>query len=181
MSARKIRFAKPEDAGRIAEIYAPYVEKTPVSFEYTPPDADEMRRRILDVTREYPWLILEEDGNVQGYAYAHRYGERAAFRWSCEWSIYLDEGFRGRGGGRALYEELGRLCTQMGCAAAYVLVAVPNPESIGFHERMGFSLVAVEKAVGYKLGAWRDLAILERRLRPLSAPPAVFRPIGSLD
>ena len=175
-----IRFATPEDAGRIAEIYAPYVEHTPVSFEYVPPDALEMRRRIIEVTREYPWLVLEEEGRVLGYAYAHRYGERAAFRWSCEWSIYLDESHRGRGGGRALYEKLGELCGAMGCASAYALIAVPNPESVKFHERMGFSLVGVERAVGYKLGAWRDLGIFERRLLPLPAAPGVFRTAQSL-
>ena len=76
----KIRVAKPSDAKRIAEIYAPYVEETAISFEYTAPDAQEMEKRITSILEKYPYLVAEdEDGIVRGYTYAGRFRVREAY------------------------------------------------------------------------------------------------------
>src|SRR4029453_3001532 len=101
-----IRDAVPADAGRCAEIYAPYVRDTAISFEDVPPTAEEMARRIADAQRAHAWLALEGDGEVVGYAYGGPFMARAAYRWAASVSVYLDGGRRRTGAGRALYSAL---------------------------------------------------------------------------
>ena len=97
-----IRPATTADGAACAAIYAPYIE-TAVTFESPAPDAAELSRRIADTLRGYPWLVCERDGEVLGYAYAHRYRPRAAFDWTSEFSIYMSQTKRGHGAGAALY------------------------------------------------------------------------------
>ena len=75
-----IRFAAPDDAAALLRIYAQYIE-TPITFEYTLPSEEEFARRIRDIQAVYPYLVYIEDGEVLGYAYAHRFQERAAYQW----------------------------------------------------------------------------------------------------
>ena len=86
-----IRFAAPDDAAALLRIYAQYIE-TPITFEYTLPSEEEFARRIRDIQAVYPYLVYIEDGEVLGYAYAHRFQERAAYQWGAELSVYLDRG-----------------------------------------------------------------------------------------
>ena len=62
----KIRSARPEDAENLLKIYAYYVANTAVSFEYDVPTAAEFRSRIENTLQKYPYLVLEEDGIIQG-------------------------------------------------------------------------------------------------------------------
>src|SRR3954466_13756444 len=98
-----VRPATAADAPACAAIYAPYVTETAVSFEEAPPSAEEMARRIAAA---HDWLVLEDGGRVGGYAYAATFHPRAAYRWACEVSVYLERGRERRGGGRALYGAL---------------------------------------------------------------------------
>ena len=102
MSVR-IRFAEPaQDAPRILAVYAPYVERTAVTFETDVPDLAEFTARVAGIAKDFPYLLLEIDGELAGYAYAHRQAERAAYQWNAELSIYLAEGFVHRGLGAPL-------------------------------------------------------------------------------
>src|ERR1044071_630204 len=99
-----VRHADPErDAAAIAAIYAPSVESGVASFEAEPPSADEMRRRIEEGAREYPWLVAERDGAVAGYAYGTRHRGRAAYRWTVEVTVYVDDAGRRSGVGRGVF------------------------------------------------------------------------------
>ncbi|MBQ2766346.1 MAG: N-acetyltransferase [Clostridia bacterium] len=157
-----LRFAAPSDAAKLIEIYRPYVEGTTVTFEYDTPSEEEFSRRIVEFSRDFPYLVCESDGEVIGYAYAHRYGERFSFRFSTELSIYLAPSARGKGVGTRLYGALIELLTLMGYKNLYALVSCPNPESFAFHEKFGFKEVGRANGVGYKFGKWIDLATLER-------------------
>ena len=84
-----IRLAAAGDAAGVAAIYAPYCESTSVSFETTAPTADEMAARIATVERECPWLVLDVDGRIAGYAYASRHRERAAYKWAVDTAVYI--------------------------------------------------------------------------------------------
>ncbi|QKN24672.1 GNAT family N-acetyltransferase [Caproicibacterium lactatifermentans] len=167
-----IRPAAADDAARLAEIYAPYAEETVITFEEQAPNAAEMARRVQQTQREYPWLVYEEDGHVQGYAYAHQLQSRASFRWSAEVSIYISWLQRGRGIGRALYEQLENRLQKMGCIQLYAQIAVPNPESVGFHHACGYEDIYLYPHVAYKLGKWCDLAVLTKQLQLLPEHPA---------
>jgi phosphinothricin acetyltransferase len=152
-----IRIATPADAAAIAEIYAPAVTDSFISFEEVPPDAAELTKRMTAGLPTYPWLVHEEDGRVLGYAYAGRHQARAAYRWSVDVTVYVRQGFHRRGVGRALYERLFEILRRQGFRMAFGGVALPNPGSVGLHEALGFKLVGVYPAVGFKQGAWRDV------------------------
>ncbi len=176
MSNFLIRPARAEDSVRIAEIYAPYVRDTVITFEDKVPHAAGMERRLQEVSRRFPWLVWEENGIVRGYAYAHQIQSRAAFQWSAETSIYLDWNHRRHGAGRALYQELEKQLKEIGVAQLYAQISVPNPESIGFHHACGFQDLCLYPHIGYKLGKWCDLAVLYKELslpehpQPLRVP-----------
>jgi phosphinothricin acetyltransferase len=97
--------------------------------------------------------------------------ERAAYAWACEVSVYLELGRRRRGGGRALYKALlGRL-TEHGFRTAVAGMTLPNEASVGLHRALGFEPIGTSRRIGWKLGAWHDVAWAQRELGPHGAPP----------
>lgn len=165
-----IRAAVLKDIPAMLEIYAPFVEHTAVSFEYTVPTEAEFQKRFLEHTAVYPWLVWEEEGRVLGYAYAGRAFERAAYAWNAEISCYLAKSARGRGVGRKLYEKIEEILRKQGCRKAFAVVTSANEASVRFHEAIGFRKVAVYPEVGYKSGSWYDVIWLEKQLLPLDDP-----------
>jgi L-amino acid N-acyltransferase YncA len=167
-----VRDATLADAAACAAVYAPYVRDTATSFEEDPPGEDEMRARIVKAQAHSAWLVLEDDGRVVGYAYAGPFSGRAAYRWSCEVSIYLELGRRRSGAGRALYEALLIRLTELGFCVAAAGMTLPNPASEAFHRAMGFEPVGVHRRIGFKHGRWHDVAWTQRTLVAGDAPPA---------
>jgi L-amino acid N-acyltransferase YncA len=171
-SPATIRLASSErDAEQIAAIYAPNVTDTNISFEFEPPSAEEMRRRIQVTLKRYPWLVCEHQGRVLGYAYAGAHGSRAAYQWSVDVSVYVHKDARRTGVGRALYASLFAALELQGFYNAYAGATLPNPASVGLHESVGFRRVGVYRGVGYKLGAWHDVVWWHLPLRELVADP----------
>ena len=168
---RVVRHATVDDAAACAAIYSPYVTGTAVSFETDPPSAEEMARRITSSLATHAWVVLEDDDDLIGYAYAGAFQARPAYRWSCEVSVYLAQG-RGRGGGgRALYEALlDRLVTR-GYRTAVAIMTLPNEASAGFHRAMGFTEVGTLRRIGWKDGAWSDVAWVQRAIGPGAVSP----------
>lgn len=164
-----IRPATAEDAPAIAAVYAPYVLDTVVSFEEVPPTTAVMRERMAT---GLPWLVVEEDGAVVGFAYASPHRVRPAYRWSVDVSVYLDARARGRGLGRALYGALLPLLGDLGYVCAFAGVTLPNEASVRLHEAMGFYPVGVYHRAGFKRGRWWDVGWWERPLVPPPAEPA---------
>ena len=164
-----LRFAVPDDAEALRAIYAQYID-TSVTFEYELPTAEEFRRRIEDISAEYPYLVWEEDGVPLGYAYAHRFHERAAYQWSIELSIYLAPDARGKGLGRKLYAALIDLIRLQGARTAYGRVTHPNEPSESFHRAMGFREAGVIHNAGWKNGAWHDVTTFELPIAPYDTP-----------
>jgi L-amino acid N-acyltransferase YncA len=167
----RIRLARPDDAAAVADIYRPYVEATPISFEVVAPGPDEMRGRIVATLERRPWLVYEDGGRVVGYAYASSHHAREAYQWSVDVAVYVRQDFHRRGVGRALYDDLFPRLAQQGFANAYAGITLPNEKSVGLHESLGFTPVGVYRNVGYKLGAWRDVGWWHRQLQPLPSTP----------
>lgn len=167
----RIRLAEGPDAEALAAIYRPFVETTAVSFETDPPGEDEMRQRVHETTAAYPWLVLEVEGRVLGYAYATRHRVRGAYRWSVDTSVYVDSTSRRRGIGRALYVSLFGILRAQGFFNAYAGITLPNAASVGLHEAVGFKRLGVYERVGYKLGAWHDVGWWQFALRDRAAVP----------
>lgn len=159
-----IRVAEERDAEAIAGIYAPAVTDSSTSFELTPPNAEEMRRRILAVLPQHPWLVCESSGAVLGYVYATTHMERAAYRWSVDVSAYIRHDAHRRGIARALYTALFEILVIQGYRNAYAGATLPNPASVQLHQSMRFKQVGVYHQIGYKFGKWHDVVWLERPL-----------------
>ena len=170
-----IRDAVAADAERCAAIYAPYVRETAISFESEPPAAEDMARRIADAQRAHAWLVLESDGEVIGYAYGGPFMARAAYQWAASVSVYLEQGRRRTGSGRALYEALFERLVARGHRTALAGIALPNDASIGLHLSLGFEPVGTYRRVGWKLGRWHDVAWYQRSLADDDGPPAPLR------
>ena len=127
---RIIRLATPADAAQCANIYAPHVRDSAVSFEVDVPTAAEFESRITRTLERLPWLVCAEGDVVLGYAYAAPHQERAAFQWSVNVSVYVREGHGRLGVGRALYTSLFACLRAMGYYNAYAAIALPNPASV---------------------------------------------------
>ncbi len=182
-----IRTAKLEDAEALRQIYGYYVENTAVSFEYTTPSLEEFRERIRTVLLTHPYLVYEEKGEVQAFAYAHPLITRAACDWSVEVSIYIREDIRGRGVGRALYEALEDVLRRQNIVNLEVSIAAApagdpylSDGSVRFHEKMGYKQVGVFTKCGYKFGRWYDLLWMEKQIAPHKDKMPPMKPFSSL-
>ena len=152
---RTVRLATEADAAGILAVYALYIRDTAVTFETEIPSLDAFRCRMASIIGDYPYLVVEEDGSIVGFAYAHRLGERAAYAWNAELSIYFAPGCTSRGWGSVLF--------------------------LALHEKLGFTLMGVQKEAGYKLGAWHDVAWLRMAIGDFSAAPEPRMPLSSMD
>jgi L-amino acid N-acyltransferase YncA len=168
----KIRFATPADASAVAEIYGPFCEDSPITFETERPTVPEIENRIRGIVERFPWLICENENEVIGYAYAGPHRDRAAYRWCVDVAIYLSEKRRGQGHGTALYTVLFELLRIQGYFQAYAGVTLPNPASIRLHQRLGFEAVGIYRQVGYKANAWHDVSWWALSLQAADRPPA---------
>jgi phosphinothricin acetyltransferase len=166
-----VRDASENDATACSAIYAPYVRETAISFEGAPPSPAQMAERIAAATRRHAWVVLEDDDRLVGYAYGGPHQERAAYRFSCEVSVYVEEGRRRAGSGRVLYEALFERLAARGYLMAVAGMTVPNEASVGLHRAMGFEPVGVYRRIGWKFGAWHDVAWTQRALGVEQDPP----------
>lgn len=168
----RIRTADPDrDAAACVAIYAPYVESGATSFEEEPPSPAEFAGRIATTLETYPWLIAEREGDAVGYAYACPHRSRPSYRWAVEVSVYVAEGQRRTGCGRALYAELAEQLRGQGFQVACAGITLPNDASVALHESVGFVPVGVYKRIGWKDGAWRDVGWWQLDLRTPGAEP----------
>jgi phosphinothricin acetyltransferase len=157
------RLADPaRDAAACAAIYAPAVVDGFASFEEEPPTAEEMAVRMGAAQL---WLVDERDGAVAGYANAGAFHERAGYRWAVSVAVYVDPARQRQGVGRALYSALFERLEQGDLRWAMAGIALPNPGSVALHEAFGFRRVGLFEQIGYKAGAWRDVAWYQRALR----------------
>ena len=175
-----IRTASVSDAPALLSIYAPYVEKTAVTFEYTVPSPEEFQTRVAHTLDRYPYLVAERNREIIGYAYASAFKERAAYDWAVETSVYVSEDARRTGAGSILYKALENYLKRQNVINVNACIAYPNPGSIAFHEKHGYRIVGHFTKCGYKLGQWWDMVWMEKMLGPHPEQPEPFIPAGRL-
>ncbi|WP_370088143.1 arsinothricin resistance N-acetyltransferase ArsN1 family B [Ekhidna sp.] len=161
-----IRSATADDAAAIVAIYNHYILNSHATFELEEIDANEMISRIKKVQEEFklPWLVLEEDGQIVGYAYATQWKARKAYSRTTESSIYLHKDQGGKGYGLPLYSELMAQLKTLGYHAIIGGMSLPNDASLALHEKLGFKKIGVFKEVGYKFDRWIDVGYWELQL-----------------
>lgn len=176
----RIRVATAGDSRDVAGIYAPIVERTHISFELVSPTAGEMARRISSALESHVFLVAEEAGRLDGYAYASAHRDRAAYGWSTDTTIYIRDGARGKGIGRSLYAGLLRILAAQNYRRAFAGIALPNAASIALHEKAGFRHIGTYPEVGFKLGHWHDVGWWSIALDDRAGPPAPRIPLQEL-
>ena len=181
-----VRAAAPEDAEQLLEIYTPFVisedsSLSNVSFELAAPDVEEFRQRIQDISKQFPYLVGEVNGQILGYVYCHPYRERLAYQWAVEVTIYLAPAGQGKGLGRLLYETMEKLLCLQGVTMAYSCITVGNDHSIKMHEALGYRLIGTFTNSGYKNGQWLDTVWLEKQLQPCPKQPDNIKSWWEMD
>lgn len=176
----KIRFANINDSEALLKIYEQYIE-TNITFEYVLPTKEEFTERIVEITKDYPYLVCEEDGQVIGYAYAHKDRERAAYQWNVELSIYIDKNFTSKGIGKKIYLTLMELLKLQGVKTAYGAVTSPNEKSERLHTSLGFKVLGTYHNTGYKHGAWHDVIWFEKEIGVYDNDPIPVSPIHEVS
>jgi phosphinothricin acetyltransferase len=162
VSSAVIRGAAAADVAAIAGIYNHYVRETIVTFEEEPVAAEQMGVRIASVAADgLPWLVAEQGGEIVGYAYATKWKERVAYRYSVESTVYVAPGSEGRGLASALYSALFERLAELGVHAVMAGIALPNERSVALHEKFGLAKVAHFREVGFKFGQWIDVGYWE--------------------
>jgi L-amino acid N-acyltransferase YncA len=176
-----LRLVAPADAAQIAAIYAPFCLETAISFEAEAPDEAAMRERIYAVADRYPWLVaVSEKSEILGYAYATKHRERAAYRWSVDFTVYLAPAAKRHGLGTKLYTALAAICRNLGYYRAFAGITLPNEASVRLHEKVGFRPIGVYQRVGFKLGKWHDVGWWGLNLLPETDLPGEPRSIAEL-
>ena len=161
-----VRDARDDDMPAVEAIYSQHVLTGIASFELLPPTLEELLRRRAEVlSNDLPYLVAELDGEVVGYGYATLYRPRPAYSNTVEDSVYVRDGLGGRGVGKALLAEVISRCIANGRRQMVAVIGnSENAGSIALHERMGFRLVGVFEAVGFKHGRWVDTVLMQRAL-----------------
>lgn len=175
-----IRLATVNDSAALLQIYAQYID-TAITFECVLPTAQEFAHRISDITKDYPYLVCEENGTIVGYAYAHRQKEREAYQWNAELSVYLDQSFTSKGLGKKLYCILIEILKLQGIKTIYGGVTVPNEKSEKLHRSLGFKHIGTYHNTGYKCNQWQDVAWFEKGIAPYHMNPAPVVPIRQIE
>lgn len=167
----QIRIATIQDAEALLAIYAPYVENTAITFEYTAPSVEEFAGRIHHVMARYPYLIAEANEEILGYAYASAFHSRAAYDWAVEVSIYVKRDKKRMGIGGTLYEALERILSAQNILNLNACIAYPEDEdeyltkdSVAFHQHFGYHMVGEFHQCGYKFNRWYNMVWMEKHI-----------------
>ena len=179
----KIRTASVEDAEVLLAIYAPYVEKTAITFEYEVPTVAEFRSRIKNTLQKYPYIVIEKAGKIYGYAYTGAFKSRAAYDWAVETSIYVDMKYPKQGLGKKLYLAIEDISRRQNIINLNACIGYPQKEdqhltknSVEFHAHLGYRKVGTFHKCGYKFGTWYDMVWMEKMLGRHNANPAPIIP-----
>lgn len=154
MNIRKVEAA---DAAQIADVYNYYILNTHHTFESEALSVEEMEKRIVETSGEYPFLVAEFDGVIQGYIYAAPFKMRQAYEHSAEVSIYVRNQAKQKGIGSELYRGMIEELAETDFHTMIAGIALPNDASVRFHEKLGYEKIAHFSQIGYKLGRWVDV------------------------
>lgn len=183
-----IRKANPDDAPQILGIYASYVQNTAISFEREVPSVREFSGRIENTLKKYPYFVAEADNEIVGYTYAGRFKKQAAYDWSVETTLYIREQNRRNGIGAMLYERLECALKAQGILNLNACIAYTDIEdahltndSVAFHEKCGYRLVAHFHECGYKFNRWYDMVWMEKMIGEHLLNQAKVKPFCEIE
>ncbi|WP_291293093.1 GNAT family N-acetyltransferase [Enterococcus sp.] len=175
-----IRQATSADARALLKIYAPYVTQTAITFETEIPTEEAFAQRIAETLQRYPYLIAEENGVILGYAYATAYKTRAAYDWTTEVTVYIDQEVKAKGIGTRLYQQLESELKKQNIVNLTACITAGNEGSVRFHQKFGYKEVAFFPKIGHKFNQWYDVLWMQKELQQFDGEIPSFVPYASL-
>ncbi len=167
----EIRNVKLDDAKELVDIYNYYIENTAITFEIDKLGVSEFKERIKEISANFPYIVVLENGAIKGYAYSHEFNKREAYRFSNEVTIYLDKDSFKKGYGKLLYNELEKRLKEKGIRNLYACIASPvaidkylNNNSEEFHAHLGYKRNGLFTKCGYKFDTWYNMIWMEKLL-----------------
>lgn len=160
-----IREIQESDIPSILDIYNWYIENTVITFEEEKLTLKEFTDRVHGIIQNYPFIVLEENNQVIGYAYLDVFNPRVAYRYTADLSIYLDQASRGKGYGSILMEEIIRIAKVKGYVNLMSLITEGNIASEKIHEKFGFDKKAFFPQLGYKFNKWLGVSYYQLELK----------------
>ena len=166
LSSRSVRAAARSDAAAINRIYNHYIRNTTITFDVEAWSTQRRQTWLDEFPARGPYYVLvsECNGEITGFACNHPFRPRAAYQCSTETTIYTDPENPAPGTGNALYQALFTRLLKTDLHRAYAVIALPNPRSITFHQRFGFTPVGTLHQVGRKFGRYVDVTWFEKPL-----------------
>lgn len=168
-----IRPAKLSDLAAITEIYNEAISNTTATFDTRPKSREEQLAWFNTHDEKHPVFVAERDGSVAGWACLSKWSDRCAYSGTAEISLYIKDGFRGKGIGRTLMESIDAEARRHGFHTAVVRITEGNFASLHLAERFGFRHVGVMKEVGYKFGRWLDVHLMQKMYFEAKSPQEV--------
>ncbi len=181
MKKVSVRFVQNNDAKGLIEIYAPYVTETPITCECEVPSVQEFQDRIQKISKTFPYVVCEIDGELVGYSYASLHKERAAYRWDSDATVYVSSNYHRNKIGTALYNCMLELNKLQGFYNIYAVVTTANEGSIKFHEAFGFVPMGTYTNTAFKLGKWHNITVMEKKLKEYDLEPKETLSIKDID
>ncbi|MBO5565979.1 MAG: N-acetyltransferase [Succinivibrio sp.] len=174
-----IRLAAVQDAQAINEIAKQYID-TPITLDYEVPSVSDKETQILAISHSYPFLIIEDETGVLGYAYAHSNLEQPGLSWNAILNAYIDLRARGRGFGLVVSRVLMEILKLQNVCNVYSIVTEGNPRSERLHKKLGFTSCGTSHKTAFKNGRWLDVTTYEYRLGSFDEPKE-FVPMKRVD
>ena len=156
-----IRTTRISDATAICNIYNYYVENTTITFEEIAVSVEDTCTRIAFSLDKYAHIVYLDNNEIVGYAYATTWRTREAYRFSTETTVYLKQGYEGKGIGMLLYIELIKQLKSKGFHLLIGCITIPNEQSIRLHEKLGFQKAGHFNQAGWKFNQWLDVGFWE--------------------
>lgn len=164
-TADHARLATIDDAPRITAIYNQGIQDRIATFETSERTVDTVRSWFA---QPYPIVVVERAGEVVAWASTSQYRPRDCYAGICEFSVYVDRAYRGKGAGRAAMQALFTAAEATGYHKLVSRVFVENTASRALLASLGFREVGVYHRHGQLDGVWRDVVIVEKLLAPES-------------
>jgi L-amino acid N-acyltransferase YncA len=158
----RIRRARLEDLPMITEIYNDAIIKTVATFDTKLKSIEEQKEWFETHGERHPILVAEIENKVVGWASLSKWSDRCAYSDVAEISLYIEEGYRGRGIGKKLTKIILREGKAAGLHTIIARVAEGNAHSIHILEKYGFNHIGIMKEVGKKFGKLIDVHLLQK-------------------
>jgi L-amino acid N-acyltransferase YncA len=157
----KLRAATKNDLSSIAEIYNDAVLNTTATFHVEPQSYSEQEKWFEGHTGKYTVIVAVENNAVVGWASLSPWSDRCAYSNTADIAVYIKEGFRGKGIGKKLVEELLKKGLKNGLHTAIAKICSENEVSMNLFKKSGFKHIGTMKEVGYKFGKVLDVHLMQ--------------------